>query len=155
MLEGVGATWAAITAGANLLMHGAGWLEGGLCSSFEKFVLDIEVLQNVAVWLKPVTIDAETLALDEIAEVGPGGHFFGTPRTVATFETAFHQPLVSTTQNYGAWLEAGGLDATRRAHRLYKQALTEYEPPPIADDIREALDAFVARRTGEGGAPLD
>ncbi|HEX2431491.1 MAG TPA: trimethylamine methyltransferase family protein [Aestuariivirgaceae bacterium] len=155
MLEGVGAIWAAITAGANLLMHGAGWLEGGLCSSFEKFVLDVEVLQNMAVWLKPVTIDAETLALDEIAEVGPGGHFFGTARTIATFETAFHQPIISTTQNYGAWLEAGGLDATRRAHRLYRQALAEYEPPAIADDIREALDAFVARRTGEGGAPLD
>ena len=83
-------------------MHGAGWLEGGLCSSFEKFVLDVEVLQNMAVWLKPVTIDAETLALDEIAEVGPGGHFFGTARTIATFETAFHQPIISTTQNYGA-----------------------------------------------------
>ena len=92
MLEGVGAIWAAITAGANLLMHGAGWLEGGLCSSFEKFVLDVEVLQNMAVWLEPVTIDAETLALDEIAEVGPGGHFFGTARTIATFETAFHRP---------------------------------------------------------------
>ena len=155
MLEGVGATWAAITAGANLLMHGAGWLEGGLCSSFEKFVLDVEVLQNMAVWLEPVTIDADTLALDEIAEVGPGGHFFGTARTIATFETAFHRPIISTTQNYGAWLEAGGLDATCRAHRLYKQALAEYEPPPIADDLREALDAFVARRTSEGGAPLD
>ena len=111
MLEGVAATWAAITAGGNLLMHRAGWLEGGLCSSFEKFVLDVEVLQNMAVWLQPVKIDADTLALEEIAEVGPGGHFFGTPRTIATFETAFHRPIISTTQNYGAWLEAGGLDA--------------------------------------------
>ena len=155
MLEGVAATWAAITAGANLLMHGAGWLEGGLCSSFEKFVLDVEVLQNMAVWLQPVKIDADTLALEEIAEVGPGGHFFGTPRTIATFETAFHRPIISTTQNYGAWLEAGGLDATSRAHRVYKQALAEYEPPPIADEIRMALDAFVARRIREGGSPLD
>ena len=118
-------------------------------------MLDVEVLQNMAVWLEPVTIDADTLALDEIAEVGPGGHFFGTARTIATFESAFHRPIISTTQNYGAWLEAGGLDATRRAHRLYKQALAEYEPPPIADEVREALDAFVARRMREGGAPLD
>jgi trimethylamine---corrinoid protein Co-methyltransferase len=118
-------------------------------------VLDVEVLQNMAVWLERVRIDADTLALDEIAEVGPGGHFFGTPRTVATFETAFHQPIISTTRNYGAWVEAGGLDATRRAHRLCKQALAEYEAPPIAEDVREALDAFVARRTSEGGAPLD
>jgi trimethylamine---corrinoid protein Co-methyltransferase len=109
----------------------------------------------MAVWLEPVRIDADTLALDEIAEVGPGGHFFGTARTIATFESAFHRPIISTTQNYGAWLEAGGLDATRRAHRLYKQALAEYELPPIADDIRAALDAFVARRIREGGAPLD
>ena len=84
-----------------------------------------------------------------------GSPFFGTPRTIATFETAFHQPIISTTQNYGAWLEAGGLDATHRAHRLYKQALAEYEAPTIAEDLREALDAFVARRTSEGGAPLD
>ena len=99
---------------------------------------------------------AETLAsLASAAEVGPGGHFFGTQRTIATFETAFHRPIISTTQNYGAWLEAGGLDATQRAHRLYKQALAEYERPPIAEEIREALDAFVARRIGEGGAPLD
>ncbi len=153
--ESQATTFAAITGGANLLMHAAGWLEGGLCSSFDKFVLDIEILQGMACYLDPVRVDADTLAFDEIAEVGPGGHFFGTPRTVATYESAFYSPLVSTTQNYGAWKEAGAIDATARAHRIYKQALAEYEQPALDPAIREALESFVTRRRQEGGAPLN
>jgi trimethylamine--corrinoid protein Co-methyltransferase len=152
--ESQATTFAALTGGANLLMHAAGWLEGGLCSSFDKFVIDVEILQGMACYLDPVKVDPDTLGFDEIAEVGPGGHFFGTTRTVATFETAFYAPIVSTTQNYGAWLEAGAADATQRAHRLCKQALAEYEPPAMDPGIRESIDAFVARRKEEGGSPL-
>jgi trimethylamine---corrinoid protein Co-methyltransferase len=153
--ESQGSVWSAMTGGANLLMHAAGWVEGGLCASFEKFALDVEILQMMAQYLEPVRVDKDTLALDEIAEIGPGGHFFGTPRTIATVATAFYQPLISSTQNYGAWVEAGSLDATRRANRLYHQALKEYEEPAIDPAVAEELRAFVARRTAEGGAPID
>ncbi len=153
--ESQGTTFAAISGGVNLLMHAAGWLEGGLCASFDKFVIDVEMLQGMACYLDPVRIDAETLAVDEITQVGPGGHFFGTPRTIATYENAFYSPLVSITQNYGAWKEAGAPDATTRAHRLYKQALAEYEQPVIDPAIRESLEVFVARRKEEGGSPLN
>jgi trimethylamine--corrinoid protein Co-methyltransferase len=153
--ESANACFAAMNAGAHLLMHAAGWVEGGLCTSYEKFVLDCEIVQSTARMLEPVTIDEESLALDEIAEVGPGGHFFGTPRTIASFETAFYRPLVSTTQNYGAWMEGGGKSATERATAIWQQALTQYSEPLIDPAIREELQAFVAKRREQGGAPLD
>jgi trimethylamine--corrinoid protein Co-methyltransferase len=153
--EAQSSIWSSVTSGCNVLMHAAGWLEGGLCASYEKFVLDVELIQMIARYLEPVVIDDDTLALDEIAEVGPGGHFFGTPRTVATFETAFYEPMISTTQNYGAWMDGGGLDAAHRALKVWKQALNDYQPPPLDAAITEALDAFVAKRKEEGGSPLD
>ena len=153
--ESANACFAAATAGAHLIMHAAGWVEGGLCTSYEKFVLDCEIVQSVAQMLVPPRIDADTLALAEIAEVGPGGHFFGTPRTISTFETAFYHPLVSATQNHGAWLEAGGKSAAERATAIWQEALQQYVEPEFHPATAEALDAFVARRTEQGGAPLD
>lgn len=153
--ESANAVFAALNAGANLLMHAAGWVEGGLCTSYEKFVLDCEIVQTMAHMLEPVAIDADTLALDEIAGVGPGGHFFGTERTIATFETAFYRPLISTTQNYGAWMEAGGKTAAERATGVWQEALKRYTEPAIDPGIREALQAFVAKRREQGGAPIE
>ena len=153
--ESANSSWSAIAAGVNLLMHAAGWVEGGLCTSYEKFVLDCELVQSLTHMLQPVTVTSETLAFEELAEVGPGGHFFGTPRTISTFESAFYRPLVSTTQNYGAWLEAGGKSATERATAIWQEALRTYIEPSLDPGIREALDAFVARRREDGGAPLD
>lgn len=147
--------WAAVAGGGNLVMHAAGWLEGGLCASFEKFVIDVEMLQNMVAYLEPMRIDAETLSLEEIAAVGPGGHFFAAPTTMATYETAFYQPFLYDLRNYGSWVEAGSEDTTRRAHRIYLQALKEYQEPPMAEDARAALDEFLARRKEEGGAPLE
>jgi trimethylamine---corrinoid protein Co-methyltransferase len=148
------AACAAISAGANLLMHAAGWMEGGLCASFEKFVLDVEMLQMMAVWLEPVRIDKETLALDVIEEVGPGGHFFGTAQTIEKYETAFYRPLIFNTRSHGQWVEDGKLDATARAHQVYLQALKEYHPPALDPARREAIHEFAERRKAEGGAPL-
>ncbi|MFN4142881.1 trimethylamine methyltransferase family protein [Aestuariivirga sp.] len=153
--ESANACFAAINAGANLLMHAVGWVEGGLCTSYEKFVLDCEIVQSMAQTMAPVRIDADTLALDEIAEVGPGGHFFGTARTISTFETAFYRPLVSATQNYGAWMEKGGKSAAERATAIWQEALAQYAEPATDLSIREALSAFVAKRKEQGGAPLD
>jgi len=153
--ESQGTLWSAVTSGASLVMHAAGWLEGGLCSSFEKFVLDVDLLQALCAYLDPVEISDRTLAIEEIAEVGPGGHFFGTEATLEAYEGAFYNPIVASTQNYGAWEEAGAQDAARRAHMLYKQALDDYEQPEMDPDRAEELDAFVARRITEGGAPIE
>jgi trimethylamine--corrinoid protein Co-methyltransferase len=155
MYESQMAMWPAMLGGVNLLMHAAGWLEGGLCAGFEKFVLDVEMVQMMAAFLDPVPVSVKTLALEEIEEVGPGGFYFGTPHTIAEYRSAFYHPMISTTQNHGAWLEAGAKDATRRAHEIWKQVLREYEAPPMDEAIREELRAFVARRKAEGGAPLD
>ena len=152
--ESSNAVSSAVYAGTNLLMHAAGWVEGGLCTSYEKFVLDCEIVQSIAHVLEPVEISAHTLALDELAEVGPGGHFFGTPRTIDTVETAFYRPLVSSTQNYGAWMEAGGRDAATRATGIWQEALATYQQPPLDPAIAEQLAAFVAKRKEEGGAPI-
>ena len=147
--------WALTLGHANFVMHGAGWLEGGLTASFEKMVLDAELISNMAAFLRPLTVDAETLALDAVHEVGPGGHYFGAQHTLARYETAFYSPMLSDWRNFGAWAEAGSLDALARAHGIYKTLLESYEPPPLDPAIREELDAFVARRTEEGGAPAD
>ena len=153
--ESANAVQSSISSGTNLLMHAAGWVEGGLCTSYEKFVLDCEIVQSIAHILQPVTINDDTLALDELAEVGPGGHFFGQPRTLETVETAFYRPLVSSTQNYGAWLEAGAKDATTRATAIWQEALATYVEPALDPAIRDELSAFVAKRREQGGAPID
>jgi trimethylamine--corrinoid protein Co-methyltransferase len=153
--ESANAGFAALSAGAHLLMHAAGWVEGGLCTSYEKFVLDCEIVQTLAQMLQPVQIDTQSLALDEIAEIGPGGHFFGAARTLETVETAFYRPLVSITQNYGAWIESGGKSAAERATGIWQEALNIYREPAIDPAVRDELAAFVATRKEQGGAPID
>jgi trimethylamine---corrinoid protein Co-methyltransferase len=149
------AVHSALAAGANILMHGAGWVEGGLCTSYEKFVLDCEIIQGALYALAPVPVDPDSLALDEIRQVGPSGHFFGTERTLATVETAFYRPLISITQNHGAWVEAGSKDAAARATKIWQQALASWQPPELDRGRIEQMDEFVAQRRAQGGAPMD
>lgn len=141
--------WAAVMAHANIVYHGAGWMEGGLTASYEKVVLDAELLQMMARVVLPVIVDDDTLAFEAIRDVPSGGHFFGTEHTIARFETAFYHPFLSDWRNYESWAEAGAEDATRRATRIWKSLLAEYRKPPMDEGIREALDAFVARRKSE------
>ena len=141
--------------GANLVIHAAGWLEGGLTVSFEKLVLDIEALQMLAESMQPIRIDDAELALDAIDEVGPGGHFFGTAHTLGRFETAFYEPQVFSRENIGRWTETGGRDAADRATGVWKDWLRSYEEPPIDAAVRAAIDEHVARRVGEGGSLPD
>jgi trimethylamine--corrinoid protein Co-methyltransferase len=143
--------WSAVLGGGNFVMHGAGWMEGGLVASLEKFVVDVELLQMMAEFLVPIRVDSDTLGLDAIADVGPGGHFFGSEHTLARYEHAFYAPLLSDWQNFGAWTEAGSLSTELRANRIWKQALEEYSAPPLDDGIRTELAEFVARRVAEGG----
>jgi trimethylamine--corrinoid protein Co-methyltransferase len=149
--ESLFSLWAAVMGGSTFVQHGAGWLEGGLVASFEKMILDAELLQNIAEMLEPIRVDAETLALDAIREVGPGGHFFGASHTLARYRDAFYAPLLSDWHNYETWREKGAQTTDERATSVFKKLLAEYEPPPIDPAIVEALDDFVARRKDAGG----
>ena len=144
--------WGAVMGYANIVMHGTGWMEGGLTASFEKMILDAELLQMMATFFEPIIVDDDTLALDAIREVGPGGHFFGAAHTLSRYETAFYSPMLSDWRNFETWEEAGAPNATERAHAIYKQLLADYAPPPLDPAIKDQLDDFVARRTAEGGA---
>ncbi len=145
--------WAAIMSHSHLINHAAGWLEGGLTASMEKIVLDAEVLRGWAEILKPFDFTDDDLALDAIGAVAAGGHFFGSPHTLARYETAFHRPLVSDWSNYENWRDGGGKTATERALAVWKRARDEYVPPPLDPAVAEELDAYVARRKAElGGA---
>lgn len=141
--------WPCVLAHTNLVMHAAGWLEGGLTASFEKFIIDAEALAMFQHMLGGFTVDETTLALDMIAEVGPGGHHFGTPHTQERFSTEFYQTFLADRQGYENWAALGSPNAARRAHDLYVELLAQYESPPIDPAIAEALDDFVARRSRE------
>ncbi|HXU84958.1 MAG TPA: trimethylamine methyltransferase family protein [Verrucomicrobiae bacterium] len=143
------AVWGAVMGGVNLLYQGAGWLEGGLTASYEKLIIDAEILQMMSEVLQPVAVDEASLGLDAIAEVGPGGHFFGAAHTLERFETAFYRPIVSDWRNYETWLDDGAHTATERANRIWKQLLGEFEAPPLDAAAAEAIVAFVARRKRE------
>jgi trimethylamine--corrinoid protein Co-methyltransferase len=141
--------WAAVMGYANLVYHATGWLEGGLVASFEKMVIDAEMLQMMAEFLEPIVVNRDTVAIDAMREVGPGGHFFGAAHTMERYETAFYPPMVSDWRNFQAWQEAGSLDATQRAHQIYQTLLKTFEPPAIDKARVEELDAYIAKRTGE------
>jgi trimethylamine---corrinoid protein Co-methyltransferase len=153
--ESVFSLWGAIMGGVNLMMHGAGWMEGGLQASFEKMALDADLLAMVAEFLRPVSVEQSELALEAMREVGPGGHFFGAEHTKARYRTAFFAPMISDWRNYETWREAGAPSAYDTAHRLYKERLAHYTPPPTEPERREELEAFVARRKAEGGVKTD
>jgi trimethylamine--corrinoid protein Co-methyltransferase len=143
------AVWGAVMAGVNLLYQGAGWLEGGLTASFEKLILDAEILQQISEVLQPFPLDDAALGVDAVAAVGPGGHFFGAAHTLERYETAFYRPMLSDWRGHEAWLEGGARTATERANAIWKQLLAEFTPPAMDPAVREALDAFVDRRTRE------
>ncbi|CAB4362242.1 unannotated protein [freshwater metagenome] len=153
--ESVFSLWGAVMGGVNFMMHGAGWMEGGLHASLEKMILDADLLQMVTKMLEPVVVDADTLAIDTIESVGPGGHFFGTQHTQDRFRTAFYKPLISDWRNYEAWQEAGSPQAPDKAKMLVTRFLDAYEPPAMDPAIRAELDEFVARRVAEGGVATD
>jgi trimethylamine--corrinoid protein Co-methyltransferase len=118
-------------------------------------VLDAELLHMVSAFLDGVAVSEDTLAVDAVAAVGPGGHFFGTPHTQARYRTAFHRPMISDWRNFETWTEAGRPEAPARANHLFKEFLAAYEPPALDDAIRAELDDYVARRVAEGGVPTD
>jgi trimethylamine---corrinoid protein Co-methyltransferase len=146
------ALWGAKLGQADIVMHAAGWLEGGLAASPEKLIIDAEILQGLNAALSPVEVSDDTLALDAIREVGPGGHFFGAAHTITRYTSAFYTPLLSDWSNFGAWTAAGSREALARAHDLMNAALAAWEPPALDTARAEAMADFVARRKAEGGA---
>ena len=140
---------AAILSHSHLINHAAGWLEGGLSASLEKIVVDAELLRNWAEILKPVAFSDDDLAVDAIKGVAAGGHFFGAPHTLARYEKAFYRPLLSDWSNFENWRDAGSRTATERATLIWKKLLADYQPPPLDPAVREAVAAYVARRTSE------
>ncbi|MFQ5468103.1 MAG: trimethylamine methyltransferase family protein, partial [Kiloniellaceae bacterium] len=138
--------WSATMSHSNLIYHGAGWMEGGLTVSFEKVVLDAEMCQMMAETLVPIPVDDDTLGLEAIHEVGPGGHFFGAAHTLSRYETAFYSSMLSDWRNFETWAEAGAETATQRATHIWRALLRSYQPPPLDAAIAEELDAFVRRR---------
>jgi trimethylamine--corrinoid protein Co-methyltransferase len=143
-------------AGTNFVMHSAGWLEGGLVSSYEKFIIDIELLRMLQHEFKPLEVTEESLAFDAHEEVGSGGHFLGAAHTLMHFRECFYRPLLSSTENFDRWTKRGGADATERAARIWRETVENYEQPPIDEGVRTQLREYVTRRRAElGDEPVE
>ncbi len=138
--------WGCVLGGANLIYHAAGWMEGGLQASYEKLVLDVEMLQHMMEFLTPIDVSPAAIAFDAMERIPTGGHFFGDQHTLDRYEHAFYAPMLSDWQNHGAWTESGSLTATERATKLWQIALEDYEEPSLPPDRREELDAYIANR---------
>jgi len=157
MWETSNSLWASVQSGTNMVYHAAGWLEGGLIASPEKFIMDCEVLQMIQRYFEPATYATgpDDIAIDAIKDVGATGHFFGIEHTQQRYETAFYQPIISDWTNFEGWEIAGGTWTAERAHKKFKEIMATFEEPPMDIAIREELADFVARRKAEGGAPTD
>ena len=138
-------------AGTNFVMHAAGWLEGGLVSCYEKFIIDIELLRMLRVEFTPLEIDEASLAFGAHQEVGHGGHFLGAAHTMERFRDCFYRPMLSSSKNFERWQRDGALDAAARAGQLCAKTLEAYEQPPLDDAIRAELEEYVRRRRRELG----
>jgi trimethylamine---corrinoid protein Co-methyltransferase len=138
-------------AGANWVMHSAGWLEGGLVAGYEKFIVDLEVLQMLQVEFTPLEIDEDSMAFGAHEEVGHGGHFLGAMHTMERFRTCFYRPLLSSSENFERWSRNGGQDAAERAGHIYRSRLQEFVPPALDDAVRQELEEYVVRRRAELG----
>jgi trimethylamine--corrinoid protein Co-methyltransferase len=138
-------------AGINWVMHTAGWLDGGLVASYEKFIIDVQVLEMLQTEFTPLEINEESLAFGAHEEVGHGGHFLGAAHTMERFRTCFYRPFLSSSANYERWVRFGAQDTAARAGEIARKRLAEFEPPPLDDAIRAELEEYVIRRRKELG----
>ena len=138
-----------VLAGAHFVLQAAGWLEGGLCTGYEKLILDADRLGAYQVMLSGIPVDDNAMARDAYSEVEPAGHFLGCDHTMRNYETAFYEASMSDSENVESWEERGSMDAEMRAHARWKQMLEEYEVPPLDAAVNEALEDYVARRKRE------
>ena len=155
--ESSNSLWSTISAGINMVYRGAGWLEGGIIASYEKFIIDWKMIQQLQRYLdSDITgTSEEQLAISAIEEVGHNGHFFGASHTQERYQDAFYAPFLSDWRNYKAWEADGKITTDKRATRFWKQLLEEFKPPPISSKIEVELDSFVKKRAREDGAPTN
>ncbi len=136
----------AVLSGVNFMLHSAGWLEGGLTSSYEKFVMDIDQLAMMEVLCKGVDLSENGQAMDAIREVGPGAHYLGCSHTQANFETAFYRSTIADNNSFEQWDAEGGLRADERASKIVKEMLASYQMPDLDPAKDEELLAYIAQR---------
>lgn len=153
--ESVFSLWAAVMGGAHMVLHAVGWMEGGLRASFEKMILDSDLVAMVQRFMDPIDFSEGGLALEAIRDVGPGGHFFGTAHTLERYRDAFYKPLLSDWRNYESWEEAGKPEAKEKMVELVDVFMASYEEPPMDPQARAELEEFVERRRSEGGVETD
>jgi trimethylamine--corrinoid protein Co-methyltransferase len=143
--------WAALQANATLTVHAAGWLEGGLCFGYEKFINDIEAVQTIAELCNPLPEDEDSFGWSALADVEPGGHFFATDHTMQRYKDAFYSPLVADLNNHGGWVESGAKTSSERATALWKKALKDHVPPQHSNNAMENISDYIERRIAQGG----
>jgi trimethylamine--corrinoid protein Co-methyltransferase len=146
MTEGTMSMLAAVHCGANYILHSAGFLDGLLSMSYEKFVMDTDLCGALHSYLAGVQVDDNQLAVEAFSEVGPGNHFFGCSHTLANYETAFWDSDLADNEPFEKWEAEGSVDAAARANRLWKKRLAEYEAPPLDPGTDEALCDYIARK---------
>lgn len=148
--------WGAMMSNATLVVHAAGWLEGGLSFGYEKFITDMEAVQMIAELCAPTLGDDAEIGMKALRDVEPGGHFFATEHTMERYDQAFYQPLVADLSNFGSWEEAGAETAATRATRIWQGILADFKAPAGCDEAVARIEQFIADRTAAGGAtPLD
>ena len=147
--ESANSLWPAIMAGANFVLHSAGWLEGGLVMSYEKFVMDLDQCALMHVVAAGMALDENGFALDAFREVGPGKHFLGSAHTLRNYQTAFLDADLADNNSFEQWQQDGSHDLFWRATRRWQSLLAAYQPPPIDAAADEALKEYLAKRKAE------
>ena len=135
-----------VLAGTNFVLHAAGWLEGGLVSSYEKFMMDIDQLGMQQRICEPLDVSENGQAMDAIREVGPGSHYLGCAHTQANFQTAFYRSSIADNNSFEQWAAEGEKTAAQRANQLARSWLETYQAPPLDPGIEEGLLDFIAKR---------
>lgn len=138
-----------VLAGANFVLHAAGWMEGGLCTGFEKLIMDADRLGSYQKLMGGLDLSEDAFARDAYREVDPGGHFLGSAHTMRNYQTAFYEAVLSDSENVESWEEGGSKDMRARAYDRWNQMLVDYEKPTIDPAIEEELAAYVAKRKEE------
>jgi trimethylamine--corrinoid protein Co-methyltransferase len=147
--ESIATMMPTLLAGANFVLHSAGWLEAGLAAGYGKFMLDADQIAMLQIFSKGLDLSEEARAMEAIREVGPGGHYLGCAHTQRNFKTAFYTSSIADNNSYEQWEAEGGRDANQRATEAAKRLLAQYEPPPLDPAIDEALQDFMSRRKAE------
>ena len=137
--------WGAMLGGCHFLLHGAGWLEGGLVASYEKFIIDIEMLQMMARFFAKLPVDEDSVAMEAMRGVGAGGHYFGAEHTLERYDKAFYEPILSDWRNFENWTDAGAETADVRANKVWKEVVAKSPDTMIDDSQEEMMEGYVAK----------